>query len=164
MPQEPPRPPERMSPEYQGILERAVRVLDAEPTRDTKLGAIAALLSREVPHFDWVGFYLVDPESPRELVLGPYVGAPTEHTRIPFGRGVCGQVAESRETMIVQDVTAEANYLACSLDVRSEIVVPILAGGAFVAQLDVDSHVVSAITEDDRALCEGICAALAAHI
>ena len=88
-------------------------------------------------HYDWVGFYLAEG---RELVLGPFVGAPTEHVRIAFGHGVCGQVAESGETLVVPDVAAEANYLSCGSAVRSEVVVPIFADGEFVAQLDIDSH------------------------
>lgn len=156
--------PERFSPGHRVIRDEVLGILGGPTSRDEKLGAICRLLHDRVPHFHWVGFYLVDEASPRELVLGPFVGAATEHTRIPFGRGICGQVAETQETMVVDDVTAETNYLACSLDVRSEIVVPIVTDGAFVAQLDIDSHEASAITGDDRALCEAICAALAPHV
>lgn len=151
---------ERMSRGHRAIRDAAARIIEDSSPRDESLLAICRLLRREIPHVDWVGFYLVDPFSPRELVLGPFDGAATEHTRIPFGRGVCGQVAETHQTMVVDDVTAEENYLACSLEVRSEIVVPILSNGAFVAQLDIDSHTASAITGDDRALTESICTAL----
>ncbi len=137
------------------------RAIAAAADRDAALVAVCRLLAARQPGYDWVGFYLVDPARPRELVLGPFVGEPTEHTRIPFGRGICGQVAEREETMVVEDVTAEANYLACSLTVRSEIVVPILAAGRFVGQLDIDSHTPARFAPADRALCEAICARLA---
>lgn len=150
------------SPDHTALRAQVDRILESPSPRDAKLKAICYLLRRRVPHFHWVGFYLVDPESPRELVLGPFEGDPTEHVRIPFGRGICGQVAETEETMVVDDVGAESNYLACSLDVRSEIVVPILARGRFVGQLDIDSHDVSAFSSADRALLESVCSSLAA--
>ncbi len=89
-------------------LESAADAIIAAATdRDGALREIAQLLEARVEHYDWVGFYLAEG---RELVLGPFVGAPTEHVRIPFGCGVCGQVAESGETLVVPDVAAEANY------------------------------------------------------
>ncbi|RNC84047.1 MAG: GAF domain-containing protein [Balneola sp.] len=138
----------------QEILKRPV-------TRDEKLFAICELLADEVPTFNWVGFYMADPEGKEELVLGPFVGASTDHTRIPFGKGICGQVALSHETFIAQDVHAEDNYLACSIDVQSEIVVPIMKGDVFVAQLDIDSHTRNSITEEQRSALEEICVLLA---
>jgi GAF domain-containing protein len=115
------------------------------------------LLEAEVPHYDWVGFYLVDPAAPRELVLGPYVGAPTEHTRIPFGQGICGQAADTETTFIVQDVSQETNYLSCSPDVQSEIVLPIMKADKVIGELDIDSHALAPFTDVDRALLERIC-------
>lgn len=126
-----------------------------------RLLAVCRLLAEGVPHYHWVGFYVVPRGADRVLALGPYVGAPTEHTRIPFGRGICGQVAEREETLVVPDVSAEANYLACSLEVRSEIVVPIFAAGRFVAQLDIDSHERDPFGEADRWLLEAVCAKVA---
>jgi GAF domain-containing protein len=149
--------------DHAALLAEIERAIAAAPARGDALAAVCRLLAERLPGYDWVGFYLVDPARPRELVLGPFVGEPTEHTRIPFGRGICGQVAEREETMVVEDVTAEANYLACSVSVRSEIVVPILAGGRFVGQLDIDSHVPARFGPADRALCEAICARLAPH-
>jgi len=143
------------------VSERALAVAGGSLPLDEKLAAICRLLHDEVPHYDWVGFYRVDPASPRALVLGPYVGASTDHTRIPFGRGICGRVAENPVTLVIQDVSEETNYLSCSIDVRSEIVVPILDGGSFVAQLDIDSHRLAPFTPADRALLESICEALA---
>lgn len=134
-----------------------VESLLAEPAAPaTLLRRICELLAREAAHYDWVGCYLSDPVSPRELFLGPFVGEPTEHTRIPFGRGICGQAAESRETFVVLDVTAEANYLSCSSKVRSEIVVPVLLRGEVVGEWDIDSHAPASFTEDDRRLLEAL--------
>ncbi len=120
------------------------------------LQAVCATLAETVPHYDWVGYYLVDPASPRELVLGPFVGAPTDHDRIPFGRGICGQAAETGETFVVQDVSQESNYLSCSITVQSEVVVPVFHGGAIVGELDIDSHALAPFTPRDREVLERI--------
>jgi L-methionine (R)-S-oxide reductase len=119
-----------------------------------KLSAVCGLLKDRVPYYDWVGFYLVNSKKDQELVLGPYTGEPTEHTKIPFGRGICGQAAEIGETIIVSDVMAESNYLACNINVKSEIVVPIYHEGVMLGQIDIDSHTTSAFDESDRALLE----------
>lgn len=134
-------------------------IVAGEDGRDAKLGAVCALLADEVPHYDWVGFYLVDAaaDSERELILGPYVGAPTEHTRISFGQGICGQAADTEATFIVQDVAQETNYLSCSPDVRSEIVVPIFYRDTVVGELDIDSHALAPFTAEDRAFLEQVC-------
>jgi GAF domain-containing protein len=143
------------------VYESVGRVIADDSTLEPKLKAIAELLRLAVPHYDWVGFYLADPERERELILGPYAGEPTEHTRIPFGRGACGRVAESLCTLLIPDVSREENYLSCSVKVKSEIVVPILKAGRFVAQMDIDSHAVNAFTDADRRFLERVCAALA---
>jgi len=117
--------------------------------------SISRLLKSEVPHYDWVGFYLLDPQN-NQLVLGPYTGATTDHTHIPVGKGICGQVAASKQTMVVQDVTKQDNYLACSMDVQSEIVVPILKNGQFVAEIDIDSHANAPFTSEDELFLSAI--------
>lgn len=122
-----------------------------------KLQAICDLLAREVSHYDWVGFYLVDPQSTRELVLGPFTGDPTEHVRIAFGEGICGQAAESEQTFVIQDVSQESNYLSCSPAVRSEIVVPIFRGAQVLGELDIDSHQLGPFTDADRRFLESVC-------
>ena len=132
-------------------------VQDKALNRDDKLQQISELLADNVFSFDWVGFYLVDPEAERELVLGPYVGEETDHTRIPFGTGICGQAADTHETFVVQDVSEADNYLACSVHVKAEVVVPIMKEGEFVAELDIDSHTKNAITEEHRQMLEEIC-------
>ena len=136
------------------LLGRIKEIANSRLERDEKLRSICKLLRENFTHFDWVGFYLA---CGNELVLGPFEGEPTEHVRIPFGKGVCGQAAQTRKTLVVQDVSKEINYLACSPKVKSEIVVPILKNGKFVGELDIDSHMLSAFTEEDRKFLEKIC-------
>lgn len=109
-------------------------------------------------HFDWTGVYLVEGE---DLVLGPYVGPPTEHTRIPIGRGICGAAAAALETIVVDDVGADPRYLACFAATKSEIVVPIVRGGRAVGEIDVDSNQPAAFTTADRQLLEAVALRLA---
>jgi GAF domain-containing protein len=144
-------------PAYKNIISAVADILDEDQNRDEKLLAICNLLSEEIDTFDWVGFYLADPQGKEELVLGPFVGPSTDHTRIPFGRGICGQVAVSHETFVSQDVNSEENYLSCSATVQSEIVVPIMKDGDFVAQLDIDSNTKASITKAQQNLIEEIC-------
>lgn len=120
---------------------------------------ICELLKLEVYHYDWVGFYILDPVK-NELVLGPYVGKPTQHTHIAVGKGICGQVAESGQTMVVQDVTQVENYISCGLDVQSEIVVPVMKNDRFVAELDIDSHSPAPFTSADSDFLGKICSLL----
>ena len=107
-----------------------------------------------------MGFYLTDPNAERELVLSPFAGAPTEHVRIPFGHGICGQAAERKQTFIVPDVAAETNYLSCSPMVKSEIVLPILKQGEILGELDIDSHTIDAFSEEDRTFLLKVCYAV----
>ena len=125
-----------------------------------KLKKICQLLDQEIEHFNWTGFYFRNGDK-EELVIGPYVGAETDHTVIPFGKGICGQVAVSNETFVVADVHEQANYLACSLENKAEIVVPILKDGVNVGQIDIDSHTPNAFTQEDRELLEWLCEEIA---
>lgn len=122
----------------------------AEPLY-SKLNKITRLLHDEVKHFNWVGFYFKN-EDKNELKLGPYTGAQTEHTLIPYGKGICGQVAVSNKTFISQDVNSESNYLACSVETKAEIVVPIFKDGKNIGQIDIDSHYKNSITKEDEEL------------
>jgi len=136
--------------------------LAAEPGQpDERLQAVCRLLRDELEGYDWVGFYLVDPTADRQLFLGPFEGEPTEHTRIPFGKGICGQAAEREETFVIDDVTRESNYLACSVVVKSETVVPVLHEGRLAGELDIDSHRVAAFEAEDREFCEAAAALVA---
>ncbi|WP_234568273.1 GAF domain-containing protein [Rhodohalobacter sp. 614A] len=141
----------------EAILNKVESIVSTDQKRDDKLRAICELLDEQIDVFDWTGFYLTSPEEDKMLILGPYVGEPTDHIRIPFGKGICGQAAETLDTFVVQDVSQADNYLACSLDVKSEIVVPIMKNGIFLGELDIDSHTKDAITPELKNLCEEIC-------
>ena len=125
------------------------------------LNEVVCLLRRERSHYHWVGIYLLQDN---ELVLGPYVGKPTAHTRIPLNQGICGAAASTGETLIVDDVSADPRYLACSLETRSEIVVPIQRDGRILGEIDIDSDQPAAFKADDRELLEGVAALLADKI
>jgi L-methionine (R)-S-oxide reductase len=119
------------------------------------------MLQTAMPHYTWVGIYLLDGN---ELVLGPYVGKPSPHTRIPLGRGICGAAAAEKTTIIVDDVNADLRYLACSLETKSEIVVPILDGIEVLGEIDIDSDQAAAFGVDDRELLEAVAVLLAPKI
>jgi GAF domain-containing protein len=143
--------------DHSNVLSKAKSIINSDKKRDEKLQAICELLDSEIDVFDWTGFYLVAEDEKSMLELGPYVGEETDHTRIPFGKGICGQAADTLKTFVVQDVAKADNYLACSLHVKSEIVVPIMKGQQFVGELDIDSHTKDAISDELQILCERIC-------
>lgn len=122
---------------------------------------ICALLARERAHYDWVGIYFL---VGNELLLGPFVGAPSPHPHIPLDRGICGAAAREKRTVIVPDVRTDPRYLACSLETKSEIVVPIQLGERVLGEIDVDSHTLNAFAEADCQLLEQIAARLAAAL
>lgn len=144
-----------MKRDFASLLSGVAAELERGRGRGVGLQLVCDLMQREVDGYDWFGFYLVVPDQ-RILVLGPYQGESTEHVRIPFGRGICGQTAETGRTTLVADVSREANYLSCSVRVRSEIVVPVWRNEAMIAQIDVDSHTPAAFTEADRAFLEQV--------
>src|SRR3954465_11406082 len=119
---------------------------------------VVEALKREMPHYTWVGIYVLDGD---ELVLGPFLGKPSPHTRIPIGRGICGAAARERQTIIVDDVNADSRYLACSLDTRSEIVVPIMSGERVLGEIDIDSDRSAAFGSEDKRLLESVASLLA---
>ena len=122
-------------------------------TRDEKLKNICQSLQDNISYYNWVGFYFANHDT-KTLHLGPYVGAETDHTVIPFGKGICGQVAESNANFVVPDVAAQDNYIACSFTVKSEIVVPLFVNGKNIGQIDIDSHVIDPFTEADERFLE----------
>lgn len=122
-------------------------------TRDEKLKNICQYLQDQISYYNWVGFYFAN-HNTKTLHLGPYVGAATDHTVIPFGKGICGQVAESNANFVVPDVAAQENYIACSFTVKSEIVVPLFVDGKNIGQIDIDSHVIDPFTEEDERFLE----------
>ncbi|MDP2767924.1 MAG: GAF domain-containing protein [Candidatus Methanoperedens sp.] len=140
----------------ENIIRKALDIVSSQIDRINKLTKICRMLKENVSHYDWVGFYLTD-KSKKELILGPFVGEPTEHTRIAFGQGICGQAAATERTFVVQDVSKETNYLLCSPKVKAEIVVPIFKNKKIVGELDIDSYTLTPFTEKDTVLLERIC-------
>ena len=136
------------------ILQK-VKLLLNHPVKSA-LQQLCDLLENEVDKYTWVGFYFMN-HATRQLHLGPYTGATTDHTIIPFGKGICGQVAVSGNTYLAENVEEESNYIACSVDVKSEIVIPVYNGHQLVAQLDIDSNVLNAFAPEDEALLREIC-------
>lgn len=133
-------------------------VLAAHTDLDACLRETVAVLKTRHPHYTWAGIYLLEGDM---LVLGPYLGKPSPHTRIPLNQGICGAAASARETIIVDDVNADPRYLACSLETRSEIVVPIMADGVVFGEIDLDSDTPAAFGDADRTLLEAVAARLA---
>jgi len=145
-----------MNSEFELLLHDIESFIASGASRSEILLKTCKLLKDKVVHYDWVGFYLLE-EQGSKLILDAYFGKPTEHTVIPVGKGVCGQVAESKKLKIVQDVSLEGNYIACSIDVQSEIVVPILKVDKFVGEIDIDSHSPSPFTVYDEKFLTSVC-------
>lgn len=131
-------------------------ISNTEDSVEQRLLEICKLLESSITYYNWVGFYFRNGNK-EELKLGPYVGEPTEHTIIPFGKGICGQVAISNKNFVVPDVSAQDNYIACSLTVKAEIVIPIFVNGENVGQIDIDSSTPDPFTEADERFLEFVC-------
>ncbi|WP_298554457.1 GAF domain-containing protein [uncultured Algibacter sp.] len=145
---------EQLKPQIESIVSETNR------TVDERLLSICQLLETHIEYYNWVGFYFRNGNK-EELHLGPYVGEPTDHTVIPFGKGICGQVAVSNENFVVPDVAAQDNYIACSITVKAEIVVPVFVNGENIGQIDIDSNTPDPFTEADERFLEFICAKVA---
>src|SRR5438270_4050405 len=141
------------------ILQQIEREIAHSRSLDAVMRAIIQTLAKEMPHYNWIGFYMLSKTDQNILELGPYYGAPTPHTRIPLDQGICGAAVSQRKTIIVDDVHADPRYLACSIETKSEIVAPIFVHGEVVGELDIDSHAAAAFGSEDRTLVEG-CAAI----
>ncbi|WP_396178049.1 GAF domain-containing protein [Flavobacterium sp.] len=135
-------------------------VSTATTSREEKLLQICHLLKDNIDYYDWVGFYFRNGNK-EELVLGSYVGEATDHTVIPFGKGICGQVAVSNKNFVVPDVMAQDNYIACSISVKSEIVIPLFVNGENIGQIDIDSSTIDPFTEADERFLEFVNAEIA---
>ena len=127
---------------------------------DTTLKDVCELLKSSITYYDWVGFYFKNGEK-EELKIGPYAGATTDHTIIPFGKGICGQVAVSNKNFVVADVSSQDNYIACSLSVKSEIVIPLFVNNINIGQIDIDSNTIDPFTQKDERFLEFVCESVA---
>ena len=131
-------------------------ILISSLTIEEKLQVICDVLEREISYYDWVGFYFKNGDKD-ELKLAQYTGEETAHTIIPFGKGICGQVAVSNQNFVVQDVSNQENYISCGWKVKSEIVIPIFVNKENIGQIDIDSHTANVFTNKDEQLLEYIC-------
>ena len=138
------------------IKNKINQVIANSSSNEVKLQQICDVLKSEISYYDWVGFYFKN-GTKDELKLAQFTGEPTEHVIIPFGKGICGQVAVSNENFVVQDVTAQDNYISCGWKVKSEIVIPIFVNNKNVGQIDIDSHTANPFSEKDTALLEYVC-------
>jgi L-methionine (R)-S-oxide reductase len=138
---------EELKPKVQDVLHQTGLL------REDKLLKLCHLLRDNIDYYDWVGFYFRNGDK-EELILGPYAGEPTDHTVIPFGKGICGQVAVSNQNFVVPDVQAQDNYIACSMTVKSEIVIPLFVESVNIGQIDIDSEILDPFTKADESFLE----------
>jgi GAF domain-containing protein len=141
----------------QELAKELTTLAEASGSVEDLMSVIVGRLQERLGHFDWVGFYMIEKAGLGEepmLVLGPYVGAVTEHKRIALNKGICGAAASSGRTVVIDDVSSDPRYLACSIETKSEIVAPIFVKGEVVGEIDIDSHQPAAFTADDRQLVE----------
>ncbi|CAM4309420.1 GAF domain-containing protein [Gillisia limnaea] len=142
-------PFQKLKPQIKAILKTG------ESSVELRLLKICELLKENISYYNWVGFYFKNGDK-EELKLSSYAGEPTDHTIIPFGKGICGQVAVSNKNFVVADVKAQDNYIACSINVKAEIVVPLFIDGENVGQIDIDSNTPDPFTQDDERFLEWV--------
>ena len=144
-----------LAPKLAALLAHVRELAAASPSLQALEAGIVESIAAALPYCNWTGFYMLDPANAEILAVGPYVGDPTPHVRIPIQEGICGAAA-SGQTVIVDDVNADPRYLSCSIQTKSEIVVPIYAHGRVIGEIDIDSHTPAAFGEGDRVLLEEI--------
>jgi len=127
-----------------------------QASSEQRMTQVCELLQTSIGYYDWVGFYFANHDK-RTLHLKAFAGEPTDHTEIPFGKGICGQVAESNQNFVVPDVAAQNNYIACSMYVKAEIVVPLFKDGKNIGQIDIDSHIADPFSPEDERFLEFVC-------
>ena len=148
---------------YSSLIKHIESFLSKNPTLKVGLDEICTEIQQKLPNYDWVGFYFHHPQK-QELHLKAFAGKPTEHTVIPFGKGICGQVALSNQNFVVDDVSNQDNYISCSIDVKSEIVIPLFVEAKNVGQIDVDSNKACAFGQKDVVFLEAVNALVSAFI
>jgi GAF domain-containing protein len=154
----------QLSPDRLSLLDQFRLLADSTMSLEELQWGIVEAAAESLPHFNWTGFYMLDPTDAEMLVLGPFVGDPTPHVRIAVSQGICGAAVESGETVVVDDVGSDPRYLSCSINTKSEIVVPIRANGWVVGEIDIDSHDRGAFGEDDRMFLEEVARIVARYI
>lgn len=139
---------------FQKLKPQVLSILESKNLSvDHRLTEICELLEKNIPYYDWVGFYFKNGDK-NELKLRAFAGEPTDHDIIPFGKGICGQVAVSNQNFVVPDVKAQDNYIACSINVKAEIVIPLSVHGENVGQIDIDSHTADPFSREDELFLE----------
>lgn len=137
------------------VREEITQLDQSAPSARELMQKMVKLLHERMLKYNWVGFYMLEPGAqPPMLVLGEFEGAMTPHTRIPLNQGICGAAASSGRTVVVDDVSKDPRYLACSLETKSEIVVPVFVHGEVVGELDIDSHFSAAFTSEHQDLVQ----------
>jgi GAF domain-containing protein len=145
----------RVASKMEEVRNEAGELAQAAVTAHELMQKLVRLLHERVLKYNWVGFYMLEPGAqPPMLVLGAFEGAMTPHTRIPLNQGICGAAASSGQTVVADDVGEDPRYLACSLETKSEIVVPLFAHGRVVGELDIDSHFPAAFTREHQDLVQ----------
>jgi len=139
------------------IIKQIDELVQSKKEREDVLRETVKVLKENYEHYNWVGIYLLEGD---ELVLGPYLGKPSPHTRIRLNKGICGAAASQKKTVNIPDVNADPRYLACSLETRSEIVVPIMRGEQVFGEVDIDSNKLSAFSKEEQLLLEQVCSIL----
>ena len=137
------------------LIDNITAAIAGKRTQDEVLKTAVELIAGFTDRFDWTGFYMLEDDV---LVVGPYVGPPTPHTRIELNRGICGAAASQQKTIVVDDVNADPRFLACSITTRSEIVVPLMDDARCLGEIDIDSNRPSAFTPEDREMLEFVAA------
>lgn len=144
---------------FSNLLIEASELLKSD---DQPLLAICEILKKKLEHYSWVGFYFMN-DATQTLEIGPYAGLKTEHTRIPYGKGICGQVASSAKMFVVDDVHEQDNYIACSLDTKAEIVAPVFFQDKLIGQIDIDSNIRKSFSKEDEDFLKALCNLIAEH-
>ena len=145
-----------MAMSFETLKPQITTIISSENTSvNEKLTQVCEVLQNHIDYYNWVGFYFAN-EAERTLHLKAFAGEPTDHTVIPFGKGICGQVAISNTNFVVPDVKAQDNYIACSITVKSEIVIPLFKNGKNIGQIDIDSHTIDPFSEIDEHFLEWV--------
>ncbi len=141
---------------YKILQQKVIEIISQKSlTVENRLTQICELLQSSLDYYDWVGFYFANHKE-KTLHLKAYAGEETDHTVIPFGKGICGQVAVSNQNFVVEDVHAQDNYIACNINVKAEIVVPLFKDGENIGQIDIDSNTANPFTEKDERFLEWV--------
>jgi GAF domain-containing protein len=149
----------------QAVRQDVARLATLTRSSEELMSSVVKLLHEKMLKYNWVGFYMLERSAqPPVLVLGPFEGAMTPHTRIPLNQGICGAAASSGKTVVVDDVNSDPRYLACSTETKSEIVVPLFVKGRVVGELDIDSHFPAAFSPEDRELVEYCASVVGSHL